>query len=99
MSVVVWALVVMGVTTIITQSSLLFPIREWSENRFRSTFLSCSMCVGFWVGIVASSVFKLGVAPELPYWTGFRWLADGCASSMACWTAYVVLRALGADRL
>ncbi len=98
-----WLATVIGVTTIITQSKLLFPMREWLETlrweRLRSDFLSCPMCVGFWVGFVSSAVFKWGVAPELPYWVGFRWIADGCISSAACWYTYVVAKWFIGDRV
>lgn len=106
----IWVLVVTGCTTIITQSSLFFPLREWLErSRLQSTYLSCPMCVGFAVGFVASALFKYSVVPPLTYWLGcqvlapywviFQWVANGCASSMVCWTVYVGLKALGSDKL
>ena len=93
-----WFLIVVGCTTILTQSSLFFPVRERLEkSRLKTTFLSCPMCVGFWVGLVASAAFGLGISPMMPYWAGFQWIADGCASSLASWGTYLVLRRFGPD--
>ncbi len=111
----VWALVMVGVTTIVTQSKLFRPWRlRWAcwtsrsiarpDGNIRmptlwSTFFDCPMCIGFWAGLCASAFFGWGVAPEIPHGVLFRWVADGCASSAVCWVTYVVLHYLGSGKL
>jgi len=85
-----WALTVIGITTIITQSSLFAPIRRGFENVTRSKFLRCPMCCGFWVG------FGLSLFLRQDVYTAFL---SGCASSAVNWITYVVLVRLGSNDL
>jgi hypothetical protein len=47
-----------GTTCIITSSSIFKPFRDFVEKRseFLGEMTSCSMCMGFWVGVVISSI-------------------------------------------
>lgn len=85
-----WALTVVGLTTIITQSSLFAPLRQGFQWLTGSKFLGCPMCVGFWVGFGLSA------------WKGESVLSmviDGLASSGICWIVYVALVKLGCREL
>jgi hypothetical protein len=87
-----WALVVFGLTTIITQSKLFAPIRRGFKNGTGSKFIECPMCVGFWVGFGLSIFPGLSLGGHLLV----RWLTDGFASSGLNWLLYVILVRLGA---
>jgi hypothetical protein len=91
-----WALTVVGLTTIITQSRLFAPIRRAVEFKIGSKFLYCPMCIGFWVGL-GLSFFQFGCC-STRYWL-LTHLADGCASSGANWIVYIALVKLGAHEL
>lgn len=93
-----WALAVVGLTTIITQSKLFAPIRRGFESRIRSKFLSCPMCVGFWVGFGLSFI-GLGCASSLPMNPLLHWVVNGWASSGLNWIIYVILVRLGSKDL
>lgn len=102
--VLIWALVMVGFTTIVTQSKLLLPLRsrwvKWHQRRpVLMLFFNCPMCIGFWAGFGSSAIFKWGVSPPLPYHVAIQWIADGLASSAICWITYVVLYHLGAGKL
>lgn len=92
-----WALTVVGLTTIITQSKLFAPIRRGFEDLTRSKFLCCPMCMGFWVGFGLSIIGLSSATSPLPL--GLRWIVDGWASSGLNWIVYVVLVRLGAKDL
>jgi hypothetical protein len=93
-----WALAVVGLTTIITQSKLFAPIRRVFENRTGSKFLCCPMCMGFWVGLGLSLILGLSCGARVhPF--GMLCLVDGWASSGLNWIVYVVLIRLGAKDL
>jgi hypothetical protein len=85
-----WALIVFGVTLVVTFSKIAAPIR-----RLWPTFLHCPLCVGWWVGL-GLGLLHLGPAPTtLP----MAPVADAFASSALCWSWHVILIRLGADRL
>jgi len=90
-----WALTVVGLTTIITQSKLFAPIRRGFENLTGSKFLCCPMCMGFWVGFGLSLIGLSNTTLPLL----LRWLVDGWASSGLNWIVYVILVRLGAKDL
>lgn len=51
-----------GATAVIVYGSVLKRPRQWLMNRYKilKEFLSCSMCVGFWVGVGASYLVNAG---------------------------------------
>ena len=93
MDLVRWALIVFGVTLVVTFSKIAAPIRKiWPA------LLHCPLCFGWWVGLGLGYIMQLGPAPSswpLP----LAALADAFASSAVCWTWHVVLVRLGADEL
>lgn len=91
-----WALVTYGITLVITGSKVAAPLRRlFSFSETLSHFLTCPMCVGFWVG-VALTAFGLGpLSGSLPVAA----ILNGFASSALCWSAHVVLARLGAEDL
>lgn len=89
-----WALIVFGLTTIITQSKLFRPVRRLFQEVTGSTFLQCPMCIGFWAGVGLALVRITPIDSTL--WGAFL---SGCASSAVCWIGYVVLVRLGAKDL
>jgi hypothetical protein len=96
--IIVWGLVVHGITQIVTVSRIARPVREAAPPPLRA-FLSCPMCLGFWVGLALS---LSGLSPLAPFvsWPGLaRAVADGAAASAVCWAAHVLLARLGALEL
>lgn len=109
----VWALVVLGLTIIVTQSTLFKPLRRICPWKL----LCCPMCFGFWVGALLSFFMGISISPQLPYvagwdclahpaWSKMAWVRvplycvfDGCAASALNWIVYVVLEKLGARDL
>ena len=93
-----WALVVHGMTQIVTVSRIAQPIREAASPPLRA-LLSCAMCFGFWVGL-ALSLAGLGPVRQivgLPVTAST--ILDGAAASAVAWGAHVVLARLGALEL
>ena len=87
-----WALIVFGVTLVVTFSKIAAPIRKiWPA------MLHCPLCFGWWAGL-ALGLVHLGPAPA-------SWplvpaaIADAFASSALCWTWHVILARLGASDL
>lgn len=99
MTFVHWALPCLGCTLIITCSTLLYPFRVWMLKRHRKLgeLAVCPMCVGFWVGVVASAL-GLSMLDPMAYGTHHPALllfGDGLASAWVNWAAYITLCALG----
>lgn len=67
-----------GATAIIVYGSLFNVPRDWLKNKHRilREFLSCSMCVGFWVGLCVSYVLNVD---------SMQHILLGFASSAASW--------------
>ena len=81
MNILLWILVSFGITTIISVSKLFEPIRNFVTKKSPPLggFLGCSMCMGFWAGILLSSQY---FSP-----TGNMFF-DGCLSCATCWLLY-----------
>lgn len=91
-----WALPVMGATLIITCSTIFKPFREALKDvALLGELVVCPMCVGFWVGVVSSS---LGSTLQPNVFLPLRMFADGCSAAVVCWTLHVALCALGQGR-
>ena len=50
-----------GLTIILVASALLEPIRKFIENRsaYLGELINCTMCSGFWVGLIASGFYDI----------------------------------------
>ena len=84
-----WALLVYGVTLIVTEGKLFAPLRDFVARRspWAGTLLGCPMCFGWWVGAFVS---VLGWSPSAvagpAIWPlPLRALVDGAASSAVGW--------------
>ena len=53
-----------GITSIIVQSKLFKPFREWVENKsvFLGKLINCMLCSGFWIGLITILVFNMSPA-------------------------------------
>lgn len=83
-----WALIVYGVTLIVTEGKLFAPVRALAERRspWAGTLLGCPMCFGWWVGALVSLLGWSPSAVGLGGWPlPLRVLFDGAASSAVCW--------------
>ena len=71
---IVWALTVVGVTVIVTQSQILSPIRMRLSklNRYLGLWINCAFCFSFWAA--------MGVSLLTQVMTGNLFL-DGCLGS------------------
>jgi hypothetical protein len=77
--------VLVGLCMILKYGSILNPVRDFLTTRsdFFEDMFKCSMCLGFWVGIFAGSVWFES------YWMIPLW---GFYSSAICWFAdYVTM--------
>jgi len=54
-----------GLTTLIVQSKIFKPLRDYFSNGFFHNLLNCMMCTSFWVGLF--SVIFLKFSPSLTY--------------------------------
>lgn len=97
-SVLVWALVVHGLTQIVTVSRIAQPIRE-SPLGSRLYVLHCPMCFGWWAGVALSLAGLSPLAGLVAWPLVLRACADGWAASAVAWAAHVALARLGADEL
>jgi hypothetical protein len=65
---IIFSMVVWGLTNVVSGSSLVAPIRDWLSSRKSTTFLgklaNCYMCSSFWLGTLVSSL-GYGVCNEL----------------------------------
>ncbi len=65
-----------GVTIIIVSSVVMEPVRSFVEKKSASLgkLINCSMCSGFWVGLIASFFYEIN-----PLW-------GAAISSLASWS-------------
>lgn len=101
MDILFYVLSVVGVTTIVTQSFIFSPIREWvkSKHDFLGTLIECPTCFGFWVGVFLSlhtySPFYEVTYSEswfyyYFYWVWVRFALDGAIASIVATFATVL---------
>lgn len=91
-----WMLVVVGHTTIVAHSTLFAPLRQrLSFSVFLHTLITCSMCVGWWVGVFWALVGwpLVDLGPSLAS-RALAVLASGCASSILAWSHHVGFAAI-----
>ena len=78
MNFLTWALIVVGITAIVTRGSIF----RWFRNFFdKVDFLACPLCVGFWAGIFVECPMRLAANPA------WNVVLSGLASSAICWVA------------
>lgn len=94
----IWVLPVLGVTLIVTCSTLFRRVREWLQQRFVFAYelLSCPMCFGFWAGALLAT---LGVSIPISDLRVLDVFLNGCAASWVCWTSHVLLCKAGQGKL
>ena len=53
-----------GLTTILVQSKIFKPVREFFKGTvpFIYSLLTCMLCTGFWVGVLTSTGFKYSIS-------------------------------------
>ena len=95
----VWAMVVYGLTLILTTSSLFAGARRHllRIHPMLGALARCPMCLGFWVGAAGALMPSLRVVD-----TGFLpcdLILSGAASSGWCWMVHVVMTRMGQNDL
>jgi len=98
LSLIIYLLINIGITIIITQSKLFKPIRNYfckiSPN-FLGVLIGCTLCLGFWSGVFTSLFFlspTLMVNPLV--WKFLYPIFDGAISSIVCFTFYLLIKPL-----
>lgn len=86
---IVWFLVVWGVTSVVNSGRIFRSVREYwlPHGTLAGDFVRCPQCVGWWVGLSASLLLRLGLARglvQLPGGLPVVVLCDAFASSAAC---------------
>jgi len=108
MDLLLFSLVTLGFTLIVTQSSLFRPFREAAQSVHEKVgdLISCPMCLGFWAGFVGAAAFGLEIQsrilsglPPVGGYPIFAYMAHGMISSWVCWTAHVIQVRLGQTRM
>lgn len=76
--IILFGLVTFGITNIIVNGSILYPLRKfiWDKSKFFGALFSCAVCTGFWVGILVSALTTIGVNDSV--------ILDGFLSSAVC---------------
>ena len=92
-----WALATYGITVAITQSLVGAPLRRlFSWSTTGAHFITCAMCVGWWVGLmIAALAPALSPVPRSAAHVIVVVLLNAFASLAWSWTAHVVLVRLG----
>ena len=97
MSNLVFLLVSLGLTFIVTKSTIFEPFRNLFKRNsdegqsFLFVLFSCAQCFGFWSGVFLNFFFQSISASYLPetvfveYF--FKYLFDGCITSFVCYFA------------
>lgn len=96
---IAWLLFTYGLTLVVTGSRVTAPLRRlFSFSSVTAFWVSCPMCVGWWVGTVASLAgFSLLRVPVWPIVVNA--VANGFCSAGWCWIVHVSLAKLGAEEL
>jgi len=89
-----WLLAVSGLTLILTRGEIFAHARDSFPQGFWREGAKCPMCVGFWVGVMASIFWCSPSAGISAAHRTIQVLADGTASSMASATFVFVWAAL-----
>ena len=75
MNLLLWILVAYGVSTVITQGSITWKLRNAVSqiSGYLGQWINCPMCFGFWVGVLLSYTYSSPTGQ--PWYDGF--LASG----------------------
>ena len=73
-----------GLTIILVASALLEPVRDFvtSKSTYLGELINCTMCSGFWVGLVASGFYDIN-----PLWAA-------AITSLFSWSIHSVVGAV-----
>lgn len=97
--IIAWALVVHGLTQIITVSKIARPLRLLAAPvPLLGEWIRCAMCFGFWAGI-ALSLAGFGLLRAIGFGRAASAFGDGCAASALAYAAHVVQVRLGSDKV
>lgn len=104
--VLIFSLVVFGLTNIVVGSKLFSPVRDRLQqiNPRLGELAKCMMCAGFWVGLFVS-ILGLNLCNQLRHSTSsWAWKIldcglDGFLASGVAWILFVVLARLGSEEL
>lgn len=98
LSLIIFLLVSIGCTIIVTQSKLFKPLREISckiSPNFFGVLFSCSMCTGFWIGLFLSLIFFSPTLMINPLLSIFIYpILDGFISSISSYTFFLLIKPL-----
>ena len=95
---IIYLMINIGLTMIVTQSKLFKPIREIFckiNPNFLGVLFSCSMCFGTWSGILTSLIFYSPALSVNSYLNVFLYpILDGFISSVTCYVFYLLIKPL-----
>ena len=95
-----WIIAAIGATHIITGTSIFERLRTALDRispKFFGLLFSCPTCMGFWVGVMFSSLFPMIQIYELNF--NFNWpiinnviiiFLHGCFTSCICWIVNLI---------
>lgn len=83
--VITFCLWTMGATFIVVSSTVLEPVRQYifSKVPLSEKLLTCHMCTGFWIGVIAG-LTQVELNP----------LQTGCITSLTSWALATILGAV-----
>lgn len=98
LNLIIYLLVNIGLTIIVTQSKLFKPLRNLfckiSPN-FLGVLIGCGLCFGFWSGLLTSLLFFSPVLMVNPLLSIYLYpILDGFISSICCYTFYLLITPL-----
>jgi len=92
---IIFLLVNLGFTTIVTQSKIIKPLRTFLlkiNPNFLGYWIKCPMCFGFFSGLLTSIFWFSPVFSVAPISIFF--IFDGFISSIVCYTFYLLIKPL-----
>lgn len=103
MDLIIFILIVYGVSMIVTQSKIFEPLRDWAEKvnpKFLGRLISCMQCFPFWAGVFIALVIGPPLsAPDFVVAADgifFTYLFTGALSSGTTYLIHILhIRLLG----
>lgn len=66
MEVIIWVLVAYGITSIVVEGSIFYPLIEKTTGKLND-LLTCPLCFGTWVGFIMGLIYSpIAIHVELP---------------------------------